>query len=125
MSTTPNSSTAKISPAKEGLKDKLPCYLFGEYLFISYSRRDTTTYAVGLADELASRNRFCKIDQWGTQPGRELPEPMRRTLRKSAVMVLISTKAATESHPVQKKSEAYRQTFRKPNFLYRKIITLN
>ena len=43
-------------------------------IFISYSRRDASLYAAGLADELTKRSFSCFIDQLGTDPDKNLPE---------------------------------------------------
>ena len=45
-------------------------FLFGDDIFISYSRADGATYAAGLANELAAHNFSCRFDLWGTEPGK-------------------------------------------------------
>src|ERR1044072_380936 len=112
MINTQDSPVEKIGPAKEAITEKFRRYLFGEDIFISYSRHDAPTYAAGLANELAARNFSCKFDQWGTEPGRELPEPLKRALRRSAMLVLISGKAATRSSSVRKEIEEFLKTGR-------------
>ena len=38
-------------------------------VFISYSRADSSSYALSLASNLAGKGFSCIIDQWGTEPG--------------------------------------------------------
>ncbi len=112
MTNSLDSSIEKPGPANEGLREKFRRYLLGEDIFISYSRADAPTYAAGLANELAARSFSCKFDQWGTQPGRELPEPLKKALRRSAMLVLISGSAATRSSSVRKEVEEFLKTGR-------------
>lgn len=82
------------------LFDKLLKLLFGDDIFISYSRADGATYAAGLADKLALRGFSCRLDQWGTESGREMPESLKKALRRSAALVLVGTKGAAQSRHV-------------------------
>jgi WD40 repeat protein len=75
-------------------------YVFGDDVFISYTRADAVTYAAGLANQLAAKDFSCFLDQWGTPPGKELPDPLKRALRRSAAFVLVGTEKATESAAV-------------------------
>lgn len=86
--------------------------LFGDDIFISYSRSDGATYAAGLASALADKNFSCKFDQWGTPPGRELPKPLIKALRRSAVLVLVGTRGASVSSSVKKEVEEFLKTKR-------------
>src|SRR5215469_13028849 len=72
-------------------------FLFGDDIFVSYSRADGITYAEGLASELAKRNFSCRVDLWETVPGAELPWSLKRALRWSKMLVLIGTSRALES----------------------------
>ena len=74
-------------------------FVIGDDIFISYSHRDAT-YAAGLANALADRRFSCKIDQWGTDPGRKIPASLKRALLGSSVLVLICTEASGISEPV-------------------------
>jgi len=80
--------------------EKLLKWLFGDDIFVSYSRADGAAYAAGLANELAKRNFSCRFDQWGSQPGKEIPEALKRALRRSAVLVLVGTPGAAKSAAV-------------------------
>src|SRR5262245_8175617 len=75
-------------------------YLLGDDIFVSYSRADALTYAAGLADVLTKRGFSCYLDQWGTPPGRELPATLKRSLRRSALLVVIGTERAAVSDAV-------------------------
>jgi hypothetical protein len=77
-------------------------YLFGDDIFISYSRGDGINYAPGLANELAKQDFSCFLDQWGTPPGEELPRPLKRALARSRVLVLIGSDRAASSIAVSK-----------------------
>jgi WD40 repeat protein len=77
-------------------------YLFGDDIFISYSRGDGINYAPGLANELAKQDFSCFLDQWGTPPGEDLPRPLKRALARSRVLVLIGSDRAAASIAVSK-----------------------
>ncbi len=66
-------------------------HVFGDDIFISYARRDSSTYASGLASELAKRGFSCFIDRLGTEANPELPESLRRRLRGCSMLVVIAT----------------------------------
>ncbi len=85
-------------------------FLFGDDIFISYSRADGVTYAAGLADELAGRKFSCRFDLWGSEPGKEMPNSLRRALSRSAVLVLVGTPSAAKSkHVAQEVAELKRR----------------
>jgi hypothetical protein len=58
--------------------------LTGDDVFISYSRRDGTTYVTGRADELAKQGLRCRLDLWETDPDRELPAKLKRAIAGAA-----------------------------------------
>ncbi len=85
-------------------------FLFGDDIFISYSRADGATYAAGLADELAGRKFSCRFDLWGTEPGKEMPNSLKRALKRSAVLVLVGSPSAAKSvHVAQEVAELKRR----------------
>ena len=85
-------------------------FLFGDDIFISYSRADGATYAAGLADRLAGRNFSCRFDQWGTEPGKEMPASLKGALRRSALLVLVGSEGAARStHVAQEVAEMKRR----------------
>ena len=72
--------------------------LWGRDVFISYSRADGATYALGLAAHLSGRGFACVIDQWGvTIPGLVTPERVRRLLRSCRALVIVGTQASGAS----------------------------
>lgn len=84
--------------------------LFGHDIFISYSRRDSATYAAGLANELVKRGFACKLDLWGTPPGRQIPPQLRRAVRSSSLLVVVGSPGAATSESVQKEIQEFLTT---------------
>jgi WD40 repeat protein len=73
-------------------------YLFGDDIFISYSRQDGLNYAQGIASQLAAGWAYsCRVDLWETVPGVEMPASLRRSLRWSKMLVLVGTPGAATS----------------------------
>jgi len=65
---------------------------FADDNFISYARKDTTTYATGLADELTKRGFSCFIDRLGAEPSPVVSKSLKRKLKNCGLMVVIGTK---------------------------------
>lgn len=86
--------------------------IFGDDIFISYSRADGITYAEGLASELAARGFSCRVDLLESQPGDELPESLKRTLRDSRMLVVIASDGASRSPHVALEIEEFSRTQR-------------
>jgi WD40 repeat protein len=78
-------------------------FLFGDDIFISYSRRDGAKYAAALANELSKpgNDYSCFLDQWGATAANELSKPVLRAIKRSSVLVLIGTAGAAGSQLVQ------------------------
>lgn len=87
-------------------------FLLGDDIFISYSRADGATYAAGLANELTKLRFSCKLDQWGTESGAEMPESLKKSLKRSAVLVLVGTEGAAKSRHVGSEIEEFKRTGR-------------
>lgn len=87
-------------------------FLLGDDIFISYSRRDAATYAAGLANELVKLGFTCRFDQWGTQPGKEIPAALKRAIRNSALFVLVGSDGATQSKAVAEELAEFKRTKR-------------
>jgi WD40 repeat protein len=87
-------------------------FIFGDDIFISYSRIDGINYAEGLASKLAKQGFSCRVDLWETSPGRELPAKLRRSLRWSKMLVLIGTEAASKSPHVEAEIDEFLLTKR-------------
>ena len=92
--------------------ERLWRFLFGDDIFVLYSRADGATYAAGLANELTARGFACKLDQWGSQPGKEIPGPLRAALRRSSMLVLVASPAAAASEQVGKEIVEFHRTGR-------------
>jgi WD40 repeat protein len=84
-------------------------FLFGDDIFISYSRRDGAKYAAALANELSGpRYEFsCFLDQWGATSADKLSSPVLRALKRSTVMVLVGTVGAVNSPMVKEEVERF------------------
>ena len=77
-------------------------------IFISYARKDATTYATGLADELTKKNFSCFTDRLGTDAGGErLPPALLKELKNCGMLVLLCTEAAKESIFVAQEVKEY------------------
>ncbi|HEX2077345.1 MAG TPA: toll/interleukin-1 receptor domain-containing protein [Longimicrobium sp.] len=72
-------------------------FFFGDDVFISYARADASDYALALADALAKAGFACFLDQWGTQPQRDLPRELKAALRHSGALVVIASPGAARS----------------------------
>lgn len=86
-------------------------------IFISYTRRDASTYANGLADELGKRNLHCYLDALGTEPSADLPESLKRRIRNSQMFVLVCTRRAGQRETIRKEIEEFLKTGRKQNIV--------
>ncbi len=78
------------------MKIKFPS-LSADDIFISYSRKDANTYAVGLADQLTKRGFSCFFDRLGTDADRNLPPSLIRKIKGCTMLVLVGTDAAGAS----------------------------
>jgi len=105
-------SSNKSTPVKQDSAfEKTRRFLFGDDIFISYSRVDST-YALSLANELTKRKLSCYLDQWGTPPGEKLPEELINTIKKCSTMVLIGSKNAADSENVGLEVKEFLETTR-------------
>lgn len=91
---------------------KIAHKLLGDDVFISYSRADGATYAALLASELTKRKLSCRIDQWGSQPGKDLPPDLLRALRRSSMLVVVGSAGAASSAAVEREVLEFRPTGR-------------
>jgi WD40 repeat protein len=72
-------------------------FLWGDDIFISYSRADGINYAAAIANELAKKEFSCRVDLWETTPGVEMPPALIRSLARSRMFVLVATEHAAAS----------------------------
>lgn len=87
-------------------------FFFGDDICISYARLDGAIYATALANDLTKEKLSCRLDQWGTSPGREVPNDFMDALMRSSVLVVVATKASGSSLAVKKEVEAFLTTKR-------------
>lgn len=86
--------------------------LFGNDVYVSYSRLDGIDYALGLANELTKRKLICEHDQHGSPPGAEVPEAVLRQVERSLLLVVVATDAAGTSKNVLQEVERFLKTRR-------------
>ena len=105
---------ASVARRKPRLHERVSTYFFGDDVFISYGRRDGSRYAQALARALIERGISFYLDQWSvTTPGAELPPTLRRALRRSMMLVVVSTDAAKHSQSVDDEIKLFLATQRK------------
>jgi WD40 repeat protein len=88
----------------------LVSYLFGDDVFISYSRRDGIRYAEQLAHRLSDAGYSVRMDLWETEPGKQTPEKVMRALRRSRTLVVVATPGALQSPNVSEELAFYKKT---------------
>jgi len=67
-------------------------------IFISYPRKDATTYAEGLATKLNEKNLSCFTDTLGTDAGKDLPEGLIRELKSCKMLVVLCSETTGQSY---------------------------
>jgi WD40 repeat protein len=82
-------------------------FIFGDDIFVSYSRQDAIKYAEGLASELARKGYSCRIDQWESEPGQEMPGSLLRALTRASMLVIVGTRGAAASPHVGKEIDLF------------------
>src|ERR1044071_2423788 len=111
-----NPPARRRAPSLLGRVRRLPpvewlvSYLFGDDVFISYSRTDGVRYGEELAHSLSDAGYSVRMDLWETQPGKETPEKVLRALRRSRNLVVVATPAATRSPHVAEEVTFYKGT---------------
>jgi hypothetical protein len=86
--------------------------LSGDDIFISYSRKDGSLYAAGLADELTEKNFSCFIDKLGTKPDHDLPPDLIRKIKNCSILIIVGTEKAARSTFIQKEILVFKETGR-------------
>ncbi len=86
--------------------------LWSDDIFISYSHWDASTYAPGLANALIEKGYKPFYDRYGSRPGRELPEELKREIRRSRMFVLLATACSARSESIQLEIEEFKKTGR-------------
>lgn len=90
-------SEPALDSRRRGWPARAADFLWGDDIFISYSRTDASEYALALASGLTELGFSCYVDQWGTEPGHELPNSLKWTLSRSGALVVIASPGAAES----------------------------
>ncbi|MBF8456718.1 TIR domain-containing protein [Kaistella sp. G5-32] len=85
-------------------------YFTGYDFFISYSRLDCSEYASNLANKIIEQKYSCYLDQWGSQPGKELPNSLKRKLKNSSVLILLGSEASLLSNAIEEEINIFEQT---------------
>ena len=106
------SRTTIGEPVKRGLFPRIRGFLFGFDLFISYPRADATRYARRLANHLTEQGYICYLDQYDTIAAREVPDKVKRALRRSNRLVLVGTEGAKRSSSMRQEIEIFLETSR-------------
>lgn len=95
-----------------GLATNLNRQLFGYDFFVSYSRKDTSEYASNLANKIIERGHSCFLDQWGSEPGKALPNRLKSKIRNSSVLILLGSDEALNSDAVEQEIDLFLPTKR-------------
>lgn len=82
-------------------------FTVGDDIFISYTRRDASTYAAGLASELAEKGFSCFIDKLGTDPDRDLPKSLLSKIRNCTMLVVVGTEWAGTRRTIEAEIREY------------------
>ena len=116
---------ARLTPKVDGEKPKLEMrwflsvlrlgrfiyrIIFGDDIFISYSRSDGAAYAVALAARL--KKYVCFIDQLGTPAGEQVPIRVLKKVKHASVLVVVATKGAAASAAVHEEIKTFSATGR-------------
>lgn len=87
--------------------------LFGDDIFISYSRRDGTVYASKLAASLTSRGYSCFLDR-ASAPGTDLISATSKAVRSSRAMVVVASPMTADSEIVDAEIRSFLRARRSP-----------
>ena len=85
--------------------------LFGEDIFISYSRQDGMRIAQDLAARLG-KEFAVYVDLHGSPTGADLPQPVKRRIRRATLLVLLATPGAVASQAVDTEVVDFKATGR-------------
>ena len=94
------------------LTDQLKSLFIGDDIFISYARGDATGYALALANSLGEHGFVCYLDQYGTGPNDEVDKQVLSKLRISRVFVLVGSRLAIDSKPIEYEVNCFKATGR-------------
>ena len=86
--------------------------LFADDIFISYARKDSSTYATGLADKLTKLGYSCFIDRLITEANPEIPQSLRRKLRSCGLLVIVGTQWSGSRKSIKEEIVEFKTTKR-------------
>ena len=81
---------------KNSIYERIVENLFGYDFFISYRRSDSINYVIELESMLNEKNISCFVDTKNVRFGEELPQSIKKGLKKSKKMLLIASPEAFE-----------------------------
>ncbi|NIF05148.1 TIR domain-containing protein [Chryseobacterium sp. Tr-659] len=90
--------------------NKILHFFIGYDFFISYSRSDCSEYAANLANIIIEDKYSCYLDQWGSLPGKELPNSLKRKIKYSSVLILLGSEASLTSKAIEEEIHIFLQT---------------
>lgn len=77
-------------------------FFFGNDFFISYARKDSTGYALSLANSILDNGFTCYLDQFGTQAGGEIPLSLKIKIKASKIFLLVCSACSLSSDSINK-----------------------
>jgi hypothetical protein len=98
---------------RERIAHRAARVIAGYDYFISYGRRDATTYATKLENALRKQGHSVFRDATRMGPGEPLTAALRRALRRSEVLIVICTEAALGSKHVAEEVRLFAETGRR------------
>jgi WD40 repeat protein len=82
--------------------------LSGDDIFISYARRDASSYVLALANRLISNGLSCFLDQFNGETGITLPPGVVKALGRSSMLVVVATPGTIGSVSIDKEVRLFR-----------------
>jgi WD40 repeat protein len=92
-------------------------FLAAEDIFISYTRRDASTYVAGLAEELTKRGFSCFTDKLGTDPNADLPDMLKRKIKSCSMLVVICTEWSGTRQTIEEEIGEFLSTGRRTSIV--------
>lgn len=94
----------------------LRSFFFGDDIFLSYSRKDGSSYVASLAKQLSAGSKFkVFFDHYGTPPGKELPQKVLNKAMNAKMFVLVASDGALLSKHVMQETRTFIEKRHKRN----------
>jgi WD40 repeat protein len=103
---------AKLTLISDSMFRRMFKLYFRYDLFISYARQDGKEYAFQLKNQLAKLDFSCFLDYDELPPGNSLNKTLKRAIKRSATLVVVGTKRATQSRYVEMEISEFAETGR-------------